>query len=399
MTAAPRMTRGLAVLFAVGGGLAVGNLYWSQPLLDVIARDTGTARGAAGVLVTATQLGYAAGVLLLVPLGDLVDRRRFVPGMLLLSSAALAACAAAPNLPVLAVACFAVGCTTVSGQLLTPLTGDLASDADRGRMVGIVASGLLTGIILARTVSGLVGGVLGWRAVFAGASVLAVGMAVVLSRAIPALPRKTDGSWPRLVASVPRLVRDEPVLRAAMLLGGLGFAVFTMFWTALTFLLAAPPYSLPTTAIGLFGVAGLLGAVGAQGAGRLYDRGLAVPVIGIAWVAAAAAWVLALVGQHVLPLVVAAIVVLDLAVQAQSILVQNRVFGLGAEARSRRNTAFVTGNFLFGAAGSLLASLLWGATGWSGVAVAGLVLSLVALGVWAVHRRGALAPARARIGG
>lgn len=385
------MTRGRTLLFAVGGGLAVGNLYYAQPLLDLIATGFHATTGTAGLIVTATQLGYAVGIFLIVPLGDLRDRRRLVPLMMLLSAVALALCAAAPNLPLLVAASAVLGATTVAGQVLTPLAGDLADDRSRGRVVGVVASGLITGIIVSRTASGLIGGWLGWRAIFVIAAVITAALALILSRRIPRLPPKTTEPYGRLLASVPGLVRREPALQASMLLGTVAFAVFTMFWTALTFLLSAPPYSLPATTIGLFGLAGLLGTLAAQSAGRLHDRGLSVPATGVAWVLVLLAWVVGLLGQQVIAVVIGAVVVLDVGIQTQNILNQNRVFALPAEARSRRNTAYVTGNFIGGALGSLIASLLWEAARWDGVAVAGGVLSLAGLGIWAVARRGVLA--------
>jgi predicted MFS family arabinose efflux permease len=384
------MTRGLTLLFAIGGGLAVGNLYYAQPLLDLIARQLSVRSGSVGLLVTATQLGYALGIFLIVPLGDLKDRRRLVPLMMVLSAVALAGCALSPSLPLLLAASVALGVTTVAGQILSPLAGDLAEPGRRGRVVGVVASGLITGIIVSRTVSGLVGGLLGWRVIFALAAVVVLVFAAVLARRIPRLPPKTDIRYGRLLGSVLGLVATERPLQVSMLLGALAFAVFTMFWTSLTFLLSAPPYSLPAAAIGLFGLAGLLGTLAAQGAGRLHDRGVSVPATGIAWLLVLVAWVVALLGSTVLAVVVGAVVVLDVGIQAQSILNQNRIYALPAEARSRRNTAYVTGNFLGGAAGSLAASLLWQLGRWPAVAVVGGLLTLVALGVWAVTRRSAL---------
>jgi predicted MFS family arabinose efflux permease len=384
------MTRGLTALFAVGGGLAVGNLYYAQPLLDLIAKQVHASSGAAGLLITATQLGYAVGIFLIVPLGDLKDRRRLVPLMMLLSAVALLACAAAPTLPLLLAASVALGATTVAGQILSPLAGDLADDRERGKVVGIVASGLISGIILARTVSGVVGGLLGWRAIFVLAAVVTAAFALVLHRRIPRLPPKTAAPYGRLLASVLSLVRTERTLQVSMLLGAIAFAVFTMFWTALTFLLSAPPYSLPATTIGLVGVAGLLGTVAAQSGGRLHDRGSNVPATGVAWLIVIAGWVLGLAGQNVLVLVLAAVVVLDVGIQTQNILGMSRIFLLSAEARSRRNTAMITGNFLGGTLGSLGASLLWEVARWPGVAIAGGLLSVLALGIWTITRRGAL---------
>ncbi|MET0133981.1 MAG: MFS transporter [Kibdelosporangium sp.] len=385
------MTRSLMVLFAVASGVAVGSLYYAQPLLDVIAQDLAVSEGTAGLLITVTQIGYALGILLIVPVGDFRDRRRLVPLMMLLAAVALAACVVAPGIVTLALALAAVGVTSVTGQILVPLAGDLSDDASRGRIVGIVMSGLLTGILSARVFSGLIASLGGWRVVFAIAAVLAVILAFLLYRAIPVLPPKAATLHYRaLLRSVFTLVARERTLRVSMVLGVLAFAVFTMFWTALTFLLSAPPYGYPTWAIGLFGIAGLVGAVAAQGAGRVHDRGWSVAGTGAAWLAVLAAWIAAATGGHVLVLVVAAIVVLDIGIQGQHILNQSRIFQLLADARSRANTAYVAGNFIGGAIGSIVATQLWAMSGWTAVCAAGAALSVVALVVWLITRNGAL---------
>jgi predicted MFS family arabinose efflux permease len=384
------MNRRLTLLFAVAGGAAVGNLYWSQPLLDFIARDLRTDTASAGWLVTATQLGYAIGVLLFVPLGDLLDRHVLVPIALLCSAAALGASALAPTFGVLLATLALVGLTTVSGQILAPLAGDLADDADRGRVVGTVVSGILIGILVSRTVSGLVAGVAGWRAIYVVAAVLAVVLAVLLLRAIPPMEPRTRLRYPALLASVFRIVRRERAVRWSLVLGGTSFGVFTLFWTSLTFLLSAPPFSFPVATIGLFGLVGLAGAISAQRAGRLQDRGLGLPTIGIAWAVVMLSFVLAGVGGTSVVGIVVAIVLLDVAIQGHNITVQTRMFSVDPSARSRINTAFVTNNFICGAIGSGLASFLWAHGGWAAVTAAGAVLSGFALTVWAVGRRGAL---------
>ena len=178
---------------------------------------------------------------------------------------------------------FLVGLTTVSGQLLVPLAGDLASDSDRGRVVGTVVSGILMGILVSRTVSGLIAGAAGWRAVYFLAAALALALAILLFLAIPSLPARASMRYPALIGSVFSIVRRERAVRWTLVLGGTAFAVFTMFWTSLTFLLSAPPFSFSVTVIGLFGLAGLAGAAAAQRAGRLNDRGLGLPIIGAAW--------------------------------------------------------------------------------------------------------------------
>jgi predicted MFS family arabinose efflux permease len=378
------------LLFAVAGGVAVGNLYWAQPLLDFIARDLRTDTAAAGWLVTATQLGYAVGVFLFVPLGDLVARHRLVPLALLCSAVALAASAFAPTFGVLLVTLALVGLTTVAGQIIAPLAGDLADDASRGRVVGTVVSGILVGILVSRTVSGLIAGAFGWRAIYVVAAVLALVLAVLLRRAIPVLEARPRLSYPALLASVLRIVRRERAVRWGLVLGGTSFGVFTLFWTSLTFLLSAPPFSFSVTTIGLFGLVGLAGAAAAQRAGRLQDRGLGLPAIGVAWALVLVSFVVAGLGAASVAVLVVAVLLLDVAIQAHNITVQTRMFQVDPTARSRINTAFVTNNFVWGAVGSGAASFLWAHGGWTAVAVAGAVCSGFALTVWAVGRRGPL---------
>jgi predicted MFS family arabinose efflux permease len=384
------MTTGRTLLFAIAGGAAVGNLYWAQPLLDFIAHDLHASTSTAGWLVTVTQLGYAVGILLVVPLGDVVDRRKLVPLMLVLSAVALVACAAAPSMAALLLALAAVGLTTVAGQILTPLAGDLASDEHRGRVVGTVASGLLTGILVSRTLSGLIAEVAGWRTIFVLAAAAALVLAVLLYRAIPTLEPKASVRYPALIGSVFVVVVREPVVRWTLALSATGFGAFTMFWTALTFLLSGAPFHYPVIVIGLFGLAGLAGAVAAQRGGRLHDRGWSVPATGALWLLALVAFVVAGLGGRSVVLVVVAIVLLDVAIQGQNILNQARIFAVSHEARSRLNTAFVTGNFIGGAIGSTLAAVLWSAGGWTAVTGAGAVLSGFALTVWLVGRHGPL---------
>ena len=384
------MNKRLTLLFAVAGGAAVGNLYWSQPLLDFIARDLKTGTGAAGWLVTATQIGYALGVFLFVPLGDLVDRRILVPIALLCSTAALVLCAVSPTFPVLLVALTLVGLTTVSGQILVPLAGDLADEATRGRVVGTVVSGILIGILASRTVSGLIAGFAGWRAIYLVAAAFSLTLALLLYRAIPTLRPRTDLTYPALLASVFTIIRRERSIRWGLVLGGISFGVFTMFWTALTFLLSSPPFSFPVTVIGLFGLVGLAGAIAAQRAGRLHDRGLGLPGMGIAWGLVVVAFGISALGARSVVVIVLAILVLDVAIQGHNIMLQSRLFGVDPAARSRINTAFVTNNFIWGAVGSGLAGFLWSHGGWIPVSVAGMALSGTALAVWLVGRRGAL---------
>jgi predicted MFS family arabinose efflux permease len=372
------------LVLAVACGATVANLYYAQPLLDVIARDFGVSPAAAGLLVTASQIGYAAGLVLLVPLGDLLDRRRMVPRMLLVTGAALALAAVAPSFAVLAAAIGVIGITSVVAQVLVPLAGTLAADHERGRVVGNVMSGLLLGILLARTASGLIAEVGGWRLVYVIAAGLMLATAAVLRRTLPNTPRATDLSYGALLRSVGELVVTEPTLRRRMAYGALGMASFSVLWTAVAFLLSGPPYDYSEGTIGLFGLAGLVGAGAAQRAGRLADQGRGHAATGAFLVAIAAAWGLLALGRTSLAALIAGVVLLDLGIQGQHILNQSTIYALRADARSRVTTAYMASNFLFGALGSAGASLAWSAGGWGAVSALGIGLAMLGLLVW-VH--------------
>ncbi len=391
------MTRPLTLLFAVAGGAAVGNLYWAQPLLDEVARSLGVAQGVAGLLVTVTQVGYAVGIFLVVPLGDVLDRRRLVPGVLVASGLALLAAAAAPTWGLALAALALVGITSVGAQLLIPLAGDLADPEQRGRVVGTIASGVLIGILLSRTISGLVADLLGWRAIYVVAGVVAWVLAVVLARVVPQLPPRERVPYGRLLLSVLGVVRVGRAVPVMLLLGACGFGTFSMLWTAMTFLLTGPPYDYSLSQIGLVGLAGLAGALAARGAGRLHDRGLSVPATGALLVLGVLSLLLAGLGQRHLLVLLVAIVLFDVAVQGAMILNQTRLLSVDPDARSRMNTAFVTSNFVGGAIGSAVAGALWHVGGWWAVVVGGCVVLGVALVVWGLGRRSlaAVGPARA----
>jgi predicted MFS family arabinose efflux permease len=387
------MSRGLTLLFAVAGGTAVGNLYWAQPLLGNIADSLGVPTGVAGLLVTVTQVGYATGILLVVPLGDTVNRRRLIPAMMVCSALALTASALAPTFVALLVTLTAVGLTTITGQLLIPLAGDLARDDQRGQVVGTVASGVLTGILVSRTISGVLADAFGWRAIYLAAAVATGVVAVVLSRALPPVPPRPTVPYVKLLGSVFTAVREHRAVQVTLVLGASVFSVFTLFWTGLTFLLSAPPFSYSVTKIGLVGLAGLAGALAAQRAGRLHDRGWSVPATGAALTLALLSLAIAALGSTSIFAVLVAVVLIDVAIQAVNVLNQTRLFSLDANARSRLNTAFVTCNFIGGAIGSALAAILWQLGGWLSVTLAGSLLIGFALIVWLTQRERALAVA------
>lgn len=385
------MTRGMTLLFAIAGGAAVGNLYWAQPLLDTIGQDFGVSTAAAGLIVTVTQIGYALGVFFLVPLGDTVNRKRVIPALMLLAGVFLAATALAPTFSMLLVTLALIGVTTVAGQFLTPLAGDLASDEQRGRVLGSVASGLMLGLLISRAISGIVADIFGWRAIYVTAALIMIVLAVVMARRLRKLQPRARVSYPTLLGSVVRTVVTNRAARITTLLGGSAMCVFTMFWTGLTFLLAAAPYSFSATQIGLVSLIGIAGAVSAQRVGRLFDRGLSLPALGIGFLIAFASLVLSGLGSNSLVIVLVSVAVFSVGVQSVQVLTQTRMLSIDASARSRLNTVIIVGNFIGGAIGSTLAGILWPLGGWPIVMIAAASVVGFALTLWLIHRHRALA--------
>ena len=379
----PGLTGGLVALFAVAAGLAVGNLYWAQPLLAQITGEFGVPVAQGGMLVTATQIGYALGILLIVPLGDVVPRRKLITVVMLASVVALAASAAAPGFAVLALFLSLLGLTTVSGQIIVPLSGDLAAPDQRGRVVGIVGAGISIGILVARTVSGFAADAVGWRLVYVGAAVVNLVLALIINRALPPLPERPRISYPALLADVFRSLRTTPTLLRVMAISGISFGiVFNILWTSMTFLLAGEPFWYSTSQIGLVSLAGVAGAVASMRMGRLADGPKRVLWLGVCILACAAAMFAGIFsGTSIVALVVVA-AVFSVACQGVSILCQTRLFTLAPEKRSRLNTCFVVGNFLCGSVGSALASALWNAGGWHAVMIGATVASVLSFGVW-----------------
>ena len=374
------LSRRLVLLLAVACGATVANLYYAQPLLDTIARELHVSSGTAGLLVTATQLGYVGGLLLIVPLGDLLQRRKLVSRLLLLDAFALAGASVAPSFGVLAIALACVGVSSCATQILIPFASSLAREEERGRVVGRGQTGVLLGILLARMLSGFTAALGGWRLIYGLAAVLMLVFAVVLRRALPEVKPPSDMPYPRLLASVGELVREEPVLRSRMLLGALSMASFTGMWVALSLLLASQ-YGFGEATIGLFSLAGLAGAGIASFAGRAADRGHGLSALRLATALVLVSW--GLLALNTLPILIVGIVVLDLGIQATQILNQSAIYRLRPEARSRLTTAYLTAYFGGAVSGSAGASLAWERGGWNAVcgaggavAAAGFLLSL-----------------------
>jgi predicted MFS family arabinose efflux permease len=380
------LSKRLVLLMAIACGAAVANIYYAQPLLSTIAHDFSVSDGTAGLLVTASQVGYAAGLVLLVPLGDLLERRTLIVRILLVTALALAATAVSPDFLALAAALVVVGVTSVVAQILVPMASTLAPEHERGKVVGNVMSGLLVGILVARTASGLIAAAGGWRLVFGLSAALMLLLAAVLRRALPQVRPSTDVSYPGLLRSVVALVAEQPTLRMRMIYGTLGMGQFSVLWTTIAFLLAGSPYHYGDATIGLFGLVGLVGALAAQAAGRMADRGRHHHSTGVFFVAMLAAWGLIAAGVTSLAALILGIAVLDFGVQGAQITNQSVIYALVPSARSRLTTAYMTAVFASAAICSALASAVYDGGGWSAVAGLGGALAGLGLLMWLVEQ-------------
>ncbi|GHO43062.1 MFS transporter [Ktedonospora formicarum] len=386
-----QMDRRLVWIMAVACGLSVANLYYVQPVLADIGHEFTVSFDQVGILATLSQLGYALGLLLIVPLGDRYNRRTLIVTMLCAVTVALIAMATAPTLPLLAVSSFAIGVTTVVPQLLVPLAASMAYEHERGRVVGTVMSGLLIGILLARTVSGVVCANLGWRAMYWIAAGLMVLLALVLRFLLPPDRPRSDMSYPQLLRSLWSLLRSEPGLRETCVFGAMGFASFSAFWATLSFLLQTPPYHYGSEVAGLFGLVGVVGAVAASFVGRLADKMEARKTVGIALLVLLLSFgIFWLTGQFIWGLIIG-VILLDLGAQSNQVSNQTRIYSLNPEARSRLNTIYMVSYFIGGSLGSFLGTYGWSIAGWSGVCAVSLLLITVAGIAYVINMRRALA--------
>jgi predicted MFS family arabinose efflux permease len=388
-----RLSRPLMILVATAVGAAAANRFYIEPLLNLVAHSFNVSTTAAGLLVTSANVGYVVGLILLVPLGDLVERRRLITAMLVAAGVVAVGCALAPGLPVLALTLAGLALLSVCAQILIPLAATLAAPEQRGQVVGVVTSGLLIGTLAARTVSGFAAGLAGFRLIFAVAAVAMIVLALLLRRMLPLVPSTQRQGYGALLKSVVTLVIAEPELRRRMTLAFLQFAGFTVLWTPMAFLLAGPPYNFGATIIGLFGLFGIAGAILAPAAGRLGDRGHSGLTVTISLAVMLLSWGTLALGRSTPIALIAGIVLLDAGFQGTHINHQRTVFALRPEARSRINTAYMFAFFLGGVAGSTLAAVVYATSGWSGICVLGASLATLALIVWSVWkpRRSAVA--------
>ncbi|MEU9335521.1 MFS transporter [Streptomyces sp. NPDC048290] len=378
-------SRGVLVLFAVACAAAVANVYFAQPLLVTMGHDLAMSPALVGAVVTLTQIGYGLGLFFLVPLGDITDRRRLVVAQLLLLVGALTLVATAPTAAVLLVGMAATGLFAVVTQTLVAFAASLAPPAGRGRVVGLVTGGVVIGILLARTVSGLLADLAGWRSVYLASALLTAVLALVLHRVLPRRTAAPPASlrYGQLLRSTVTLFAREPVLRLRALYALLIFAAFSTLWSGVALPLSDPPYSLSHSAIGAFGLIGVVGALAASVAGRLDDRGHAHRTTGGALALLAVSWLpLAFTGSSLWALA-AGVILLDLAVQAVHVTNQTVIYAVRPDAGSRVIGGYMVCYSVGSAIGALGATALYAAAGWGAVCALGAAFSLLGLALWA----------------
>jgi predicted MFS family arabinose efflux permease len=385
-TATPQLSNRLVAVMAVATGAIVANLYYAQPLLHEVARTFDVGAAAAAVVITCTQIGYAAGLLLVVPLGDLYARRLLVVVVFCLAGLSLVICALAPNLWLFEVGSVVTGAASVAGQVMVPFAADLASPERRGRVVARIMTGLLTGILLARTVSGLVAQVAGWRAIYWISAGLMVAFAGLLWRILPSEGRRPHVPYWGLVGSSLRLLAEVPTLRRRAWHGAWAFAGFSVLWTTMAFLLSGPPYHYSNAIIGLFGLAGVGGVAAANVAGKLADADRTTLTTAACALLLTGSFALLAAGKTSLGMLLAGIVVLDLGTQGMQITNQAVIYSLRPEARSRINSAYMFCYFVGGAIGSVAAGAVLASAGWYGACCLGAGFGVLTLGMTAVDR-------------
>ena len=385
------LTPGMVWLFAVATGLIVANLYYAQTLIGPISRDTGLDPGAAGLIVTLTQLGYCLGLLFIVPLGDLVENRRLIFISLVLCALALLAAAVAAHPLVFLAAALCIGLGAVAAQIIVPFAAHLARPEERGQTVGKVVSGLLMGIMLARPVASLVADAFNWHAIFVLSAVVTIALAFLLRARLPQRQPEGGMHYFTLLGSMWHLLKTTPILRRRAAYQACMFGAFSLFWTCVSLELTGPNFGISQSGVAIFALAGVAGAIASPIAGRRADQGKSRSTTLIALLLGALAFAVPLVvdaGRIAnLAILVCCSIVLDAGVSASLVTGQRAIFSLPADVRSRLNGLYMALFFMGGAIGSSLGGWMFAHHGWHGVLLTGLVFPLVGLAVFTTEPR------------
>lgn len=366
------------VLMAICTGLIVANIYYIQPLIVLIAQSFHVPENVAGSTTYLTQAGYATGLLILVPLGDMMERRKQIIATTVLAIVALIGVAISPNFLTLQICCFFVGAGSIVPQLILPLAATLSDPTQRGKVVGTVMSGLLVGILLSRTLSGSVAEWLGWRSMFWIAAILCIFLSFFMQKRFPQNQVVFEGHYGHLMQSLIHLIKEQPILREATAINMCCFAVFGSFWTTMVLLLSKAPFHFATHQIGLFGIAGAAGAITAPFVGKLSDKGTPRNTLKVGLLLFLISLSVLYFGRSSVILMIIGTILIDIAQQSVHVTNQTRVYALMPEARNRLNTIFMSLSFVGTTLGSAMGLLLWKCALWPGV-IAGSV-SLIILG-------------------
>lgn len=388
------LTPWLIFLMAMTVGMTVASNYYAQPLLHSITTELHVSMEHAGIIITVAQFSYALGLLFITPLGDKVERKRLILWLMLLNIVGLVISGFAQTLPMLLLGTAMAGLFSAVAQVVIPFSATLAEPQKRGRIVGTMMSGMLLGILLARSFAGAISSIESWRMVYWIAAALLSVLTVLLAISLPRYRNQVNIHYWRLLGSIGSLYRQEPVLRIRSLLGGIAFFLFSLLWTPLAFLLSDAPYHYNDFIIGLFGFAGLAGAMGAPVVGRLSDKGKGALVTTIGLLLLLLSWAPLAMAQSNLWLLIAGIVLIDFAVQVTHIACMNAIYQLREEARSRLNSGYMVSYFIGGMLGSLSSTYLYSRYGWLMVVLAGVALALLALLCWWLnqHRQAKTVP-------
>ena len=368
------LSRKTLLLMSFAVGATVANLYYNQPLLEQIRESFGASVQQVGLIPSLTQIGYAIGMLFLVPLGDMMDRRKLVVFFTILSAFAMALIAAAPFLNLVVAGSLFLGLATMTPQLLVPFAAHLAEPENRGKVVGTMMSGLLLGILLARTVSGFIGAAFGWRMMFGIAAAVLIGIAVMLHRLLPQSTPSYTGTYQGLLKSVLEIFREQPVLREACFFGAMFFGAFSAFWATLIHLMESESFHLGSRAVGLYGLLGAAAALLAPSVGSITDKHNPRNVTGMMFALTILSFLIFLFSGQNLFGIAMGVLLMDIGVQSGHVSNQGRIFGLLPNAHSRLQTAYMFWYFTGGAFGSWIASLAWSHYYWGGVCGVALLL-------------------------
>lgn len=373
------LSKRMIALFAVGAGISVANLYYLQPLLIMMGHTVHASVKHMGLVATLTQTGYALGLLLIVPLADILPRKTLMIGLSFFTAVALVGESFSHAFLPLTLFSFCIGALTVVPQIIIPLVADLSSPERRGQAIGVVMGGLLLGVLLARTVSGAVGALLGWQAMYWIAAGMMLVLAGVFFFTIHNITPTRSMRFSDLVRSVLSIAKKYRVLRHSALIGASLFAAFSALWTVLAYRLDSPPYHFNSAIVGLFGLVGAAGVLAAPFTGRVSDKLGPRFMVGVGILSTLVAYIALFMLSANLYAFIIAIVIMDFGTQAAQIANQTRIYALDANARNRINSVYMVTYFLGGAIGSALGSYFYSLVGWYGAMSVSIAMVLIAL--------------------